>query len=207
MCRNIRTLFNFEPPVTNQEDPRSIVAVRKKDHRLQHAVEGERGPFFSAVDEVARISGQLPASLCASNQKSWRRRRNAEVRIIVSDPQRRKPRKSNPICFLMAAARRRSSSIRRHLAPLGDKKPDDLKLAFSNRMYKCFVFDDGVLIGTGRALADGVDCSYLCDITVHPDFQGHRLSKAITEKFKELSAGPQENHPVRRPCERRMRRQ
>jgi hypothetical protein len=67
-------------------------------------------------------------------------------------------------------------------ASLGDKKPDDLKLAFSNSMYKCFVFDDGLLIGAGRALADGVDCSYLGVIAVHPDFQGHGLRKTITEK-------------------------
>lgn len=75
------------------------------------------------------------------------------------------------------------------IAPLGDKIPDDLRLAFSNSMYKCFVFDDGVLIGAGRALADGVDCSFLCDIAVHPDFQVRGVGKAITEKLKELSAG------------------
>lgn len=40
-----------------------------------------------------------------------------------------------------------------------------------------------------RALAGSVDCSYLCDIAVHPDFQGRGLAKAITEKLKELSAG------------------
>jgi hypothetical protein len=39
--------------------------------------------------------------------------------------------------------------------------PDDVKLAFSNSMYKCFVFDHSVLIGAGRALAGYVDCSYL----------------------------------------------
>lgn len=75
------------------------------------------------------------------------------------------------------------------IAPLGDKKPDDLKLAFSNSLYKCFVIDSGALIGAGRALADGVDCSYLCDVAVHPDFQGQGLGKAIIEKLKELSAG------------------
>ena len=75
------------------------------------------------------------------------------------------------------------------IAPLGDKKPDDLERAFSNSMYKCFVFEDGVLVGAGRAVADGVDCSYLCDIAVHPDFQGRGLGKAIIGKLKELSTG------------------
>jgi ribosomal protein S18 acetylase RimI-like enzyme len=75
------------------------------------------------------------------------------------------------------------------IAPLGEKRPEDLQLAFSNSMYKCFVFDNGILIGAGRALADGVDCSYLCDVAVHPDYQGIGLGREIITKLKELSAG------------------
>jgi ribosomal protein S18 acetylase RimI-like enzyme len=75
------------------------------------------------------------------------------------------------------------------IAPLGDKSPDHLRRAFSNSMFKCFIYEGGVLIGAGRALADGIDCSYLCDIAVHPQHQGLGLGKAITEKLKELSAG------------------
>ena len=75
------------------------------------------------------------------------------------------------------------------IAPLGDKKPEDLKRAFSNSMFKCFVFDDGTLIGAGRALADGIDCSYICDVAVHPDRQGRGLGTAIVAKLKELSVG------------------
>ena len=74
------------------------------------------------------------------------------------------------------------------IAPLGDKKPDDLELAFSNSLYKCFVYEGGELVGAGRALADGVDCSYLCDVAVHPNLQGRGLGKAIIVKLKELSA-------------------
>jgi ribosomal protein S18 acetylase RimI-like enzyme len=71
-------------------------------------------------------------------------------------------------------------------APLGDKKAAELKLAFSNSMFKCFVYRDGVLIGAGRALSDGVDCSYLCDVAVHPAFQGVGVGKAIVSKLKEM---------------------
>ena len=74
------------------------------------------------------------------------------------------------------------------LAPLGDKKPDDLKLSFSNSRYKCFVYDNGVIAGVGRAVADGVDCSYICDVAVHPRSQGSGLGKAIVQKLVELSA-------------------
>ena len=74
-------------------------------------------------------------------------------------------------------------------APLGDKKPADLKKAFSNSMFKCFIYESGKLVGVGRALADGVDCSYLCDVAVLPDYQGCGLGKSIVAKLVELSRG------------------
>lgn len=75
------------------------------------------------------------------------------------------------------------------IAPLGEKPPDRLKRAFAHSMFKCFVFDDGVLVGAGRAVADGVDCSYLCDVAVYPRCQGQGLGGAIIDKLVELSAG------------------
>jgi ribosomal protein S18 acetylase RimI-like enzyme len=75
------------------------------------------------------------------------------------------------------------------IAPLGDKKPDELKLAFSNSMFKCFVLDGERLVGAGRAVADGIDCAYLCDVAIHPAFQGRGLGKEIIARLKELSAG------------------
>ncbi len=75
------------------------------------------------------------------------------------------------------------------VAPLGDKPPDLLKRVFSNSLFKCFVFENGRLVGAGRALADGADCAYLCDVAVHPDFQGRGLGKAIITRLRELSAG------------------
>jgi hypothetical protein len=74
------------------------------------------------------------------------------------------------------------------IAPLGDKKPDELKLAFSNSRHKCIRRR-----GIGRcrrALADGVDCSYLCDVAVHPDFQGRPFSKIRTASRDGLVDGP-----------------
>ncbi|MGB3210417.1 MAG: GNAT family N-acetyltransferase [Desulforhopalus sp.] len=75
------------------------------------------------------------------------------------------------------------------VAPLGDKKAGDLKKAFANSMYSCFVFKGSQLVGVGRALADGVDCSYLCDVAVHPDSQGEGLGKSIIKKLTSLSKG------------------
>ncbi|GIK58269.1 MAG: hypothetical protein BroJett015_39320 [Chloroflexota bacterium] len=45
------------------------------------------------------------------------------------------------------------------------------------------------MIGAGRALADGVDCSYICDVAVHPDYQGQGIGKAIVSRLMELSQG------------------
>ena len=75
------------------------------------------------------------------------------------------------------------------IAPLGEKSPEDLVTVFSNSRFKCFVYADNSLIGVGRALADGVDCSYLCDVAVHPDYQGIRLGKEIIQKLIAQSKG------------------
>jgi len=73
------------------------------------------------------------------------------------------------------------------IAPLGNKKAKALETVFSNSMFKCFVFHEKKLIGAGRALADGLDCSYICDIAIHPDYQGFGLGKKIINVLKEFS--------------------
>ncbi|MES2068731.1 MAG: GNAT family N-acetyltransferase [Pseudomonadota bacterium] len=75
------------------------------------------------------------------------------------------------------------------IAPLGDKPAKNLQLVFSNSRFKCFIYSDNTLIAAGRALADGLDCSYICDVVVHPDYQGLKLGKAMVEKLVSLSAG------------------
>ena len=75
------------------------------------------------------------------------------------------------------------------IAPLGDKKAEDLKVVFANSKYKCFVYDNEKLIGVGRSVADGYDVSYICDVAIHPDFQGLGLGKQIVNKLVEFSEG------------------
>lgn len=74
-------------------------------------------------------------------------------------------------------------------APLGNKLPSALQVAFTNSMFRCFVREDGVLVGVGRALADGTDCSYICDIAVMPSHQGIGLGQQIVSRLVALSAG------------------
>ncbi|MDD2341363.1 MAG: GNAT family N-acetyltransferase [Tolumonas sp.] len=74
-------------------------------------------------------------------------------------------------------------------APLGNKTADGLKIAFNNSMFKCFVYDADKLVAAGRALADGVDCSYICDVAVLPEYQGLHIGKEIVSRLISLSAG------------------
>jgi ribosomal protein S18 acetylase RimI-like enzyme len=75
------------------------------------------------------------------------------------------------------------------VAPLARKEPAKLKIVFANSMFKRFVFDDGKLVAAGRALADGVDVSYICDVAILPSHQGIGLGKAIVSELIELSRG------------------
>jgi len=74
-------------------------------------------------------------------------------------------------------------------APLGDKKPDDLKLVFTNSLYRCLAADDGRLVAAGRALADGRDCAYLADIAVLPSYQGRGLGAEVVQRLLERCKG------------------
>lgn len=74
-------------------------------------------------------------------------------------------------------------------APLGDKSADHLRKVFTHSMFRCFAFDAGTLVGAGRALADGADCSYLCDIAVLPSHQGTGLGQQIVQRLVDASRG------------------
>jgi ribosomal protein S18 acetylase RimI-like enzyme len=74
-------------------------------------------------------------------------------------------------------------------APLADKQPDKLQMAFTNSVFRRFVFDGGRLVGAGRALADGVDCAYICDVAVLPSHQGRGIGHEIVSQLIALSRG------------------
>lgn len=77
-----------------------------------------------------------------------------------------------------------------HAAPLGRKLASELAIAFANSRFRCFVRDEaGKLVAVGRALADGVDCSYICDVAVMPSHQSTGLGKAVVEELMRLSKG------------------
>lgn len=75
------------------------------------------------------------------------------------------------------------------LAPLGTKSANHLRTVFENSRYACFVYDGENLVAAGRALADGADCAYICDVAVLPAYQGRGLGRQIVQRLVEASRG------------------
>jgi len=63
MCRNIRTLFNFEPPATDEEVRASALQFVRKLSGFAHPSHANEAAFERAVDEVADAAQRLLASL------------------------------------------------------------------------------------------------------------------------------------------------
>jgi ribosomal protein S18 acetylase RimI-like enzyme len=72
---------------------------------------------------------------------------------------------------------------------LGEKRPDDLRIAFTNSRFKVFAYEGERLVGAGRAIADGVDAAYLCDVAIHPDHQGRGLGRELMAQLFRLTSG------------------
>jgi hypothetical protein len=63
MCRNIKTLFNFEPPATDDEVHAASLQYVRKVSGFNKPSKANEAAFYSAVEDIARISEQLLASL------------------------------------------------------------------------------------------------------------------------------------------------
>jgi hypothetical protein len=63
MCRNIKTLFNFEPPATEEEINAASLQYVRKVTGFNKPSETNEATFYSAVEDIARISERLLASL------------------------------------------------------------------------------------------------------------------------------------------------
>jgi hypothetical protein len=63
MCRNIRTLFNFEPPATEEEIRASAEQFVRKLSGYTHPSRANEAAFNRAIDEVAGAARRLLAAL------------------------------------------------------------------------------------------------------------------------------------------------
>jgi hypothetical protein len=63
MCRNIKTLFNFDPPVTDDEVRAAALQFVRKISGFNRPSKANEAAFLAAVDEIAGISARLLISL------------------------------------------------------------------------------------------------------------------------------------------------
>jgi hypothetical protein len=63
MCRNIKTLFNFEPPATEDEIRASALQVVRKLSGFNKPSQANAAAFDRAVEEVSETARRLLASL------------------------------------------------------------------------------------------------------------------------------------------------
>ena len=63
MCRNIKTLFNFDPPVTQEEVQAAALQFVRKISGFNRPSKPNEAAFHAAVDEIAGISTRLLHSL------------------------------------------------------------------------------------------------------------------------------------------------
>ena len=63
MCRNIKTLFNFDPPVTEEETRAAALQYVRKITGFNKPSKANEAAFWAAVEEIAAISRKLLTSL------------------------------------------------------------------------------------------------------------------------------------------------
>src|SRR5262249_17011746 len=89
MCRNIKTLYNFEPPTTHDEVHAAAVQYVRKVSGMQKPSRANEAAFERAVHEIAHVTEHLLESLVTTapprdrQVEAARRRARAEVRFAA----------------------------------------------------------------------------------------------------------------------------
>ena len=66
MCRNIKTLFNFEPPATDEEVSNAALQYVRKVSGFTKPSQKNQAAFDQAVDEIAQATRRLNDSLATN---------------------------------------------------------------------------------------------------------------------------------------------
>ena len=80
MCRNIHTLFNFEPPATEDEIRDASLQFVRKISGFTKPSQANEEAFFAAVDDITAISNRLLASLATTAPTKNREEEAAKAR-------------------------------------------------------------------------------------------------------------------------------
>jgi hypothetical protein len=85
MCRNIRTLYNFEPPASDDEIRAAAEQYVRKISGFTHPSQANAEAFERAVDAVSAISAQLLDELVTSAQPKDREVEVAKARARAAE--------------------------------------------------------------------------------------------------------------------------
>jgi len=85
MCRNIRTLFNFDPPVTNDEIRAASLQFVRKISGFTKPSKANQPAFLKAVDDVAEVSARLLQSLETSAAPKNREEEAAKAKARAAE--------------------------------------------------------------------------------------------------------------------------
>ena len=80
MCRNIKILFNFDPPVTEQEIRGASLQFVRKISGFNKPSKANEAAFLAAVDEIAAVSARLLHSLETSAPARNREEESAKAK-------------------------------------------------------------------------------------------------------------------------------
>jgi hypothetical protein len=81
MCRNIKTLFNFEPPATEAEIRDASLQFVRKLSGFTAPSRTNAEAFDRAVDDIAAVAGRLIASLVTSAEPKDREVEAAKAKV------------------------------------------------------------------------------------------------------------------------------
>jgi hypothetical protein len=81
MCRNIKLLFNFEPPVTDDEVRAAALQFVRKVSGFNKPSAANEAAFQTAVDEITAVSGRLLRSLQTNAPTRNREEEAAKARM------------------------------------------------------------------------------------------------------------------------------
>jgi hypothetical protein len=85
MCRNIKTLFNFDPPVTDDEVRAASLQFVRKISGFNKPSKGNEASFLGAVEEIAGISTRLLRSLETNAPPKNREEEAAKARARAAE--------------------------------------------------------------------------------------------------------------------------
>ncbi len=85
MCRNIKILFNFEPPVTDDEVRAASIQFVRKISGFNKPSKANEARFIAAVDEIAEVSSRLLHSLETNAPSRNREEEAAKARLRAAE--------------------------------------------------------------------------------------------------------------------------